>query len=488
MSDVEVTANILTTGVPSPWIDVEDYASFAAAIDAIGATERTLLISEEKAVADDKTVPSNVTLKFLQGGSLNIANTKTVTINGHVEAELYQIFKGDGSVSFGTGSVKEVYPEWWGALGDDSTDNKALFEKTLKAALTVGRVVVSEGVYLFGSTLDFSAIFDGSVHRRFSFMCHPKAEFKAFDNSVDPIINLTPASSGSFSCCEFQFGLINGNLKTVDGIKLGYISNSTIRIKQVANCTGKTGALFSIPDAPTGGFFNNLVFINRANINGHGVALRSPVAGSLGVQGNQFHLGQISNNTSNGIYVGADATKDISNRNIFYINVIEHNSAYGVRDYNGANMYFVGSSNQNTTAGIRLESGTDFTEVQGCIQDATPISDASVGKLRVNGIHDFIPFTDGDATPTVGTGVQGSYMFYPNNFRCANTGATAITAFDNGRLGQTIIVRIDSNTTITNGAPLKLAGGANFSGDSNDTIVLTQVATDVWLEVSRSVN
>lgn len=138
--NIEVTANILTTGVPSPWIDVEDYASFITAIDAIGATERTLLIASEKAVADDKTVPSNVTLKFLQGGSLNIANTKTVTINGHVEAELYQIFKGAGSVVFGLGAVEGVHPHWWGAVGDEVADDTAEIQACLDS-LTSGGIV-----------------------------------------------------------------------------------------------------------------------------------------------------------------------------------------------------------------------------------------------------------------------------------------------------------------------------------------------------------
>jgi len=99
----------------SPYIDVREYASFSAAIDAIGADKATLLIPDQQNVTGDKTVPSNVALKILQGGSLNVSAGKTVTINGWLEAGLYQIFEGVGDVVLGPGAVKEVCPEWWGA-------------------------------------------------------------------------------------------------------------------------------------------------------------------------------------------------------------------------------------------------------------------------------------------------------------------------------------------------------------------------------------
>jgi len=41
-----------------------------------------------------------------------------ITINGNIEAGLYQIFEGNGSIGLGTGAIKETYPEWWGAVGD----------------------------------------------------------------------------------------------------------------------------------------------------------------------------------------------------------------------------------------------------------------------------------------------------------------------------------------------------------------------------------
>jgi len=106
------------------WKDVRAYGTdanaredgLANAISKISTTETTLLISNQQDVTADATVPSTMTLRFTHGGSLNISTGKTVTINGHVEAGLYQIFEGSGTVVFGSGSVKAVYPEWWGAV------------------------------------------------------------------------------------------------------------------------------------------------------------------------------------------------------------------------------------------------------------------------------------------------------------------------------------------------------------------------------------
>ena len=110
--------------ITSSTVDVRAYASFSSAIDALGASPKTLLIPNQQNITANKTVPSNVTLYFLQGGSLTISHGVTVTINGHVDAGLYQIFSwtGTGEVVFGAGAVKEVYPEWWGAKPDASTD------------------------------------------------------------------------------------------------------------------------------------------------------------------------------------------------------------------------------------------------------------------------------------------------------------------------------------------------------------------------------
>lgn len=89
---------------------------------------------------------------------------------------------------------------------------------------------------------------------------------------------------------------------------------------------------------------------------------------------------------------------------------------------------------------------------------------------------------DADATPSVANA---------DVFTVANTGATTITAFDDGVPGQTItLIFSDANTTVQDasiGGVIQLAGGANFTGSANDVLVLITDGTN-WYEVSRSVN
>lgn len=67
-------------------------------------------------------------------------------------------------------------------------------------------------------------------------------------------------------------------------------------------------------------------------------------------------------------------------------------------------------------------------------------------------------------------------------------GTTAITNFTNGTPGQIIRVCATASITITNGATINLAGGANFAMTDLDVLSLLCVSTDYWREVSRSVN
>ena len=136
---------------------------FATLISSLGTTNATTVINAKEEIIDDLTIPSNVALIFLRGGSLNISAGKTVTINGHVDAGLYQIFEGAGSVSFGTGAVKEVYPQWWGAKGDGVTDDTAAIKAAINS-LSAGIVFFPPGNYLVTDTINLVSgiILEGS--------------------------------------------------------------------------------------------------------------------------------------------------------------------------------------------------------------------------------------------------------------------------------------------------------------------------------------
>jgi len=83
------------------------------------------------------------------------------------------------------------------------------------------------------------------------------------------------------------------------------------------------------------------------------------------------------------------------------------------------------------------------------------------------------------ATPTVGSGGR--------NFTLADTGFN-ITNFTDGLIGQEIRLFPNFSGTITNGASIQLAGGANFVMAAGDSLTLIKKPDGVWYEVCRSVN
>ena len=83
---------------------------------------------------------------------------------------------------------------------------------------------------------------------------------------------------------------------------------------------------------------------------------------------------------------------------------------------------------------------------------------------------------DQDTTPAVN---------YGDHFKCENTLATSITAFDNGQEGQTFkVLFTTANTTLTQGASLQLAGSVNYNPPA-DTLMEFIYIDSTWREVSR---
>jgi hypothetical protein len=108
------------------WVGDPKYGNtIQAVLTAIGDSQACLRVpAGTYAISSNLTVPVNVTLKVERGAILNIADSITLTINGGLNCGLYQIFSctGTGKVVYGTG-VQEVFPEWYGAKGDNSTDD-----------------------------------------------------------------------------------------------------------------------------------------------------------------------------------------------------------------------------------------------------------------------------------------------------------------------------------------------------------------------------
>lgn len=202
------------------WHNVYDYNDLADVVTAIGANEGTIFVPNEIAVTADLTIPANVTLRFIQGGSLNISAGKTVTINGHIEAGLYQIFEGSGSVSFGSGAIEKAYPEWWGAAADGVTDDTA----ELLAAIASGKIVVLQAgeTYIFSSNLDLNQENAGLISLGI------EATLKTPSDIIGVTISAQRTTAKNFRVEKTGTISTTSGIKFVDGVYRGEYRNLSV--------------------------------------------------------------------------------------------------------------------------------------------------------------------------------------------------------------------------------------------------------------------
>lgn len=156
-------------------------------LDLVGTTDNVeieLPGNYSYALNTSLTIPSNIRLSIQKGGVITIATGRTLTVNGIIEhageiaglgsfaigstgnmrcnggtiscggaitingpfeVGAYQVFTGSGTVVLGSGSVSEVYPEWWGTVSATTINQAA-------ASLTSGgKVTVSPGTYTVAS-------------------------------------------------------------------------------------------------------------------------------------------------------------------------------------------------------------------------------------------------------------------------------------------------------------------------------------------------
>lgn len=129
--------------------DARDYDSLEAAVTA--AVGMTLLISNEQVLRDDLVIPRTVAITIMKGGMIVRRAPAKLTINGAFDAGMYQVFEGfeSGGLRFGPGSISEIYPQWFGAAGDGTTDDSEAFNALAASLPPYGAIYnnYANGVY-----------------------------------------------------------------------------------------------------------------------------------------------------------------------------------------------------------------------------------------------------------------------------------------------------------------------------------------------------
>lgn len=122
---------------------VEDFASFAAAVTALSTLgKQRLVVSSLQTLTASVDVPSNITLECVGAGGFTSASAYDLTIRGGFVSDPVQRFAGAVAVKFvqsdttPNAALAEAYAEWWGAVGNDSTNDTAAFNACLAALKT----------------------------------------------------------------------------------------------------------------------------------------------------------------------------------------------------------------------------------------------------------------------------------------------------------------------------------------------------------------
>lgn len=115
-----------------------------------GATPVVLVINQSMTFNGTFTVPSFITLKFVNSGRFFV-NTGLITILGPLDIPLnYRSFSLDNGLSFtGNQVLNKVYSEWWGAVPNNSTDCASAIQaaQDCLSQLTAGTLYFSTGTY-----------------------------------------------------------------------------------------------------------------------------------------------------------------------------------------------------------------------------------------------------------------------------------------------------------------------------------------------------
>lgn len=463
--------------------DTSYVTDLATAIEEIGSEQKTLIIDGPIVISTAITVPSNILLKISNKESRIIkSGSATLTINGPFEAGLYQVFSGfsAGNVTFGSGSVKEAYIQWWQTNTIPKTTDMTL---ALQAAVASAakNIRITTGSYLITGTT--------TLPSTTTITWDPAAVLYAGINNLTFFTNsglttavklINPALEGNsksgvvgfdFTWLVFETIIRNARLKFMSkGIHLRSLNNLAIENPYMS--------YVDIPIVIDGG--SNLTYITNPQIN-------HPAVGGVGID-----ILEGTTNKTTGTYISGGW--------------VQGGGAIGIRDA-GIGTTIIGTYFEtNTEADISLVSGSEFARiiatshyapssgpvaVKGRNAKSAHITDINVGSgARTTGMYDFdntntdcfeyhiqssnlknditelgdMTGLQSDRVVTVGASVASNSTITPTGYVFHVTGANAINTinipYTNTKFSGSIIIIPDGAYTLGTTGNIAIASTA----------------------------
>ena len=139
------------------------FAGVNAVVTDIGASaETTLIVNDSQTLTANLDITDNINVRVLRGGEFVKASTYTLNIES-LTTGIYQIFSGFSPGDVTVGSNTEAFPQWWGAVGDGTTDDAIPIQAAIDMAINQsgGTVRFPAGQYAITSTLDVHYVGEG---------------------------------------------------------------------------------------------------------------------------------------------------------------------------------------------------------------------------------------------------------------------------------------------------------------------------------------
>ncbi len=143
-------------GVSNRNAETQSYANLLDAVKTIGNSEKLLNVNGNANCTTALTVPKTLTLEFTGGGKIVGQAGCILIIYGQIKADRTNIFSGFANTNqlkiLGANDV--VYPEWFGAVGDNVTDDSSAIQLMFDAVdLTsgYGATYKTSGKFRFGA-------------------------------------------------------------------------------------------------------------------------------------------------------------------------------------------------------------------------------------------------------------------------------------------------------------------------------------------------
>ena len=308
---------------------------FSEMLTKIGSKKSTILIEDGTyKLSSSITIPSNISLRFARGAKISVDAIATLTINGGIEAEIWQIFSGNGTVN-GSPKITHAYAEWFGATTNDtSVDNAPII---MKAMNFFHVVKLTKGVYYLNTTiiLPYGASIIGIG----------RLSFTGYDDTT--VFQQGNVPAFTFATSAVMVRLDGFNIKgnpanpNNDGVLFNsYGASSTLSNLWIYQCGGN-----GISASGAGTFGVDLCGFYDLKVDscsGYGIKLALDVAAGHGFNTSVFELIECTKNQLGGFYIDRCSSLTFIRCHSFWNESSTNATTYGYRiESNALNIKFI---------------------------------------------------------------------------------------------------------------------------------------------------